>query len=275
MLFALVVICAIYLATIALLVLLLVTSLRDGDGRGVGAGVLFLAAIPFLLWQHYADSAGAVLRATRATPDPAGDALVPVAAKLAAQADVRPPDVLVAHSETPNAFAVPTLGKPLVVVTTELLHRLEPKEIEAVIGHEITHLAKRDGEVMTFVGGPALAAAGLWHGDLRGKVFSILISPVWLVGVLLMRSVSRCREFAADRGSALVTGAPEELMSALVKIYGEEPRGDLRGGAAVSALCIRGFEHSQWALLRDHPPLEKRLARLAAMAREQGRAVGP
>jgi len=88
-----------------------------------------------------------------------------------------------------------------------------------------------------------------------------------------MRSVSRCREYAADRGSALITGAPEQLMSALVKLHDQAPAGDLRGGAAVSALCIRGFERSRLELLRDHPPVDKRLAALAALAREMGRPV--
>jgi heat shock protein HtpX len=96
--------------------------------------------------------------------------------------------------------------------------------------------------------------------------------PFWLVGVLLMRAMSRYREFAADRGSALLTGAPEQLMSALEKIGGEEPRGDLRDGAAVSALCIVGTRRG--GLFADHPPLEQRLAALAQIGREMGRPVG-
>src|SRR5881392_786780 len=127
MVFALVVIAAIYLGTIALLVVLLIASLRDGERAVTLGSLFFLGGIPFLLWQHYADSASAVLRATRARPESAGDALVPVAERLAAQADVRPPDVVVAHSGMPNALAVPTLGKPLIVVTTELIRRLEPE----------------------------------------------------------------------------------------------------------------------------------------------------
>ena len=274
LLFALAVIVGIYAVWIGLLVALLVSSARDGSGRGILASVLFLVGTPWLLWKHYADSANDTLRLTRARPEAETDVFVPVAAKLAAQADVREPDVLLARSALPNALAVPTRGKPLVVVTKGLLE-LEPKEIEAVIAHEITHIANRDGAVMTFVGGPALAAAALWHGrDLRGKFAAILLSPVWLVGILLMRAVSRYREYAADRGSALLTGAPEQLMSALTKIHGVQPRGDLRGGATISALCIRSLTGSASGLLSDHPPLRKRLARLEAMAREQGRPVG-
>jgi heat shock protein HtpX len=272
---ALAVISLIYLALVALLTALLVEAIRQGSGRGIVGSIMFLAAIPVLLWRHYADAAGLTLRALRAKPEPTGDVLLPMTERLAAAADIRPPDVLVAHSRAANALAVPTLGRPLVVVTTELMRRLEPQEVEAVLAHEVTHLANRDGAVMTFVGGPALAVASLWNNDLRGKMGAAILSPIWLIGVLLMRSVARHREYAADRGSALLTGAPEQLMSALTKLYERAPAGDLRGGAAISALCIRGFERSRLGLLQDHPPLEKRLARLAAMAREQGEPVGP
>ena len=129
---------------------------------------------------------------------------------------------------------------------------------------------------MTFVGGPALAGGALWHDDdVRGKLaFAIFYWPFWLLGLLLMRAVSRYREYTADRGSALLTGAPEQLMSALTKLSGAEARGDLRGGSAVSALCVVEPRRRS-GLLADHPPLSKRLARLAEMAREQGRPVGP
>jgi heat shock protein HtpX len=85
--------------------------------------------------------------------------------------------------------------------------------------------------------------------------------------------VSRYREFAADRGSALLTGAPEQLMSALEKLSGhaiEIPHADLR---AANAFCIVSTETKRFALFSDHPPLEKRLAALAEIAREIGRAV--
>lgn len=275
LLFALGMTLGMYAIWIGLLVALLVSSVLDFSVSGVIASVTLLAITPLLLWKHYADSAEDTLRLTRARPELETDLLVPVAAKLAAQADVREPDVLLARSKLPNALAVPTRGKPLVVVTKGLLE-LEPKEIEAVIAHELTHIANRDGAVMTFVGGPALAVSALRHDDdHRLKVPAMLLSPAWLVGVLLMRAVSRYREYAADRGSAFLTGAPEQLMSALTKIHGVQPKGDLRGGAAVSALCIRSLGGAAAGLFSDHPPLRKRLARLESMAREQGRPVGP
>jgi heat shock protein HtpX len=98
---------------------------------------------------------------------------------------------------------------------------------------------------------------------------------------MLMWAISRYREYTADRGSALITGAPEQLMSALTKIAEKGPRGDLRRGAAVSALCIVPAQRKKgrldflrrFEIFMDHPPLEKRLHKLGELAREMGRTV--
>jgi heat shock protein HtpX len=169
------------------------------------------------------------------------------------------------------------------VLTTELLRRLEPKEIEAVVAHELAHIANRDGAVMTFVSGPSLLG-DLMRKDSSGKgeiLFYVFYLPVYVLGLLLMWAISRYREYTADRGSALITGAPEQLMSALVKISEKEPRGDLRGGAAISALCIVPAQRKKgrlaflrrFEIFMDHPPLEKRLNKLGRLAREMGRPV--
>ena len=273
---ALAVVGVLYLALEVFLVLFALAAAGDHNIVAALGLVAFAIAVPLLLRKQYRGAARNTLGALRARPEAAGDQLVPVAAKLAGLAGLPAPDIVVAHSRAANALAVPTEGKSLIVVTTELLRVLEPQEIEAVLAHEITHLANGDGKVMTFVGGPALAGSALWHADdARGKItFALLYWPFWLLGLLLMRAVSRYREYTSDRGSALLTGAPEQLMSALTKLSGAEARGDLRGGAAVSALCVIESRH-RWGLLADHPPLAKRLARLAEMAREQGRPVGP
>lgn len=264
-----------YVVLEALFVAGLVASALERQ-LGASAGfALFAAWIPLLLRKQYRDSAEVTLRALRARPEPAGDALVPVAGRLAALADISAPDVIVARSRSANALAVPTAGRPLIVVTSELLRKLEPAEVEAVLAHEVTHLANGDGKVMTFVGGPALAGSAMWRGDdIRLKLFVLpWYLPFWLVGAVLMRAMSRYREYTADRGSALLTGAPEQLMSALTKLDGATARGDLRGGAAISALCVVGTRRRA-GVFADHPPLEKRLARLAAMARQQGKPRG-
>ena len=192
-----------------------------------------------------------------------------IVARVAAAAGVPTPQVAVARSWAPNALAVGyTPKRAAIAVTTELLRRLEPHELEAVVAHEVAHVANRDGAVMTYAGGPALVGAAMWNSDdERGKLlFLVYYWPLHVLGLLLMWTLSRYREYAADRGSALYTGAPQNLMSALTKVAGRPARGDLRGGAAVSALCIvpaaRRFE-----LFSDHPPLEKRLRKLAEMTR--------
>jgi heat shock protein HtpX len=135
--------------------------------------------------------------------------------------------------------------------------------------------------VMTVVSGPAMLGSAMWNDDnQRGKiVYLLLYWPVHVVGVCLMWTISRYREYAADRGAAAITGAPEHLMSALTKIAEREPRGDLRGGAAVSALCIVPAQRTsrldvvrRFEIFMDHPPLEKRLGRLGDLARDLGTA---
>jgi heat shock protein HtpX len=199
-----------------------------------------------------------------------------VLARLAAQADVEAPELLVAHARAANALAAFRPGKrSAVIVTTGLLQRLNPAELEAVLAHELSHLTDRDAAVMTVVGGPALACSALWHArNGRASSIAILLSPLWLVALLLMLVVARGREYAADRGSALLTGRPEQLISALTKLHGLEPQGDLRGGTAVRALCIVGRHASRIPLLRD-PPIEKRIAALEEIARELGQPSRP
>jgi heat shock protein HtpX len=192
--------------------------------------------------------------------------------------------VAVIRSRAPNALAVGLRPKhATVALTTELVRRLDRKELEAVVAHELAHLGNRDGVVMTFVSGPCILGAVMRDdGGSRGWVFFyVFYWPVYVLGLLLMWAMSRYREYTADRGSALITGAPEQLMSALQKIAQKEPRGDLRGGAAVSALCIVPAQRKKGRLgflrrfevFMDHPPLEKRLRRLGEVAREMGRPV--
>jgi heat shock protein HtpX len=194
-------------------------------------------------------------------------------------ADLPPPRVALARSWAPNAFSVGLNERRAVVaVTSELLRRdFTTAELEAVVAHELAHVANRDGLVMTFVSVPALAGSAMWHADdVRGKIFFLLLYwPVFFVSLFLMWTLSRYREYVADRGAALITGAPEQLMSALQKIAGRPARGDLRGGLAVQALCIVGRQKGwrRFELFSDHPPLDKRLERLADVSRELGKAA--
>lgn len=144
------------------------------------------------------------------------------------------------------------------------------------MAHELEHIANRDGVVMTLVAVPALAGSAMRNeDDFRMRVLFVFYTPVFVLSLLLMWTISRYREYVADRGAVLITGAPEQLMSALQKIAGTPARGDLRGGLAVQALCIVGRQKGwrRFVLFSDHPPLGKRLERLEEISRELGKAA--
>ncbi len=216
--------------------------------------------------------------------------------RLCAMADLPKPRVAVIDTDVPNAFATGRSPKhAAVAVTRGLWQRLEPQEIEGVLAHELSHVANRDVLIMTVASFFAMLAGlltrfGLYSGMFGGGRSRDNNSvPVWLIVLLvsvvtyflsqiLILAISRYREFAADRGSALITGAPEHLMSALQKISSDMfriPQSDLREVEGMNAFFIipANVKGSVSSLFLTHPPLEKRLAALAEIAREMGRPV--
>jgi heat shock protein HtpX len=218
--------------------------------------------------------------------------------RLAAMADLRKPRVAIIESDVPNAFATGRNQKhSAVAVTTGLWNRLEPEEIEGVLAHELSHIANRDVLVMTVASFFAMLAGLLTRWGLYSGMFGGFGGnrdnnnsvPVWLIVVvvsivtyflsqILILAISRYREFAADRGSALITGAPEHLMSALQKIASQItmiPQQDLRQVETMNAFFIvpTNWRKKTSELFMTHPPLEKRLAALSGIAREMGRPV--
>jgi heat shock protein HtpX len=279
---ALALVALIYLAAEAIALSIVVSGVLDGDAWAVFSGVVLAVAIVGALVAQLHKPESLLLRTVRAKILGPGEEpeLVALVGRIAAQADLSHPRVALIRSWAPNALTAarkPTTA--VVAITTELMRRLEPRELEAVVAHELAHVANRDGPVMTFVSGPAMALSGLWHlEDWRGKPLYIvtfwITVPLHLLSLLLMWTVSRYREYAADRGSALITGAPQDLASALLKIEGgSPPRSDLRGGLAVNAFCIVS-RRSRWRrveLVMDHPPVRKRIHRLEELARELGK----
>ena len=215
--------------------------------------------------------------------------------RLCALADLPKPRLALIETDMPNAFATGRSPKhAAVAVTTGLSERLEPREVEGVLAHELAHIANRDVLVMTLASFFAMVAGlltrfGMYGGMFGGGRDRQGGAPVWLIvlvvsivtyalSFLLIRAISRYREYTADRGSALITGAPEYLMSALQKITGDMariPQRDLRDVQAMNAFFIVPTNIGQRAreLFATHPPTEKRLERLAAIAREMGRPV--
>jgi heat shock protein HtpX len=216
--------------------------------------------------------------------------------RLCAMADLPKPKVAIMDTPVPNAFATGRSPKHAAVcVTTGLWERLEPKEVEAVLAHELSHIANRDVLIMTVASFFAMLAAMLTRFGLYANMFGgggrrdNNGPPVWLIvmvvsivvyalSYILIRMISRYREYAADRGSALITGAPEYLMSALQKIASQMsliPNRDLRAVEGMNAFFIvpARAKTAVAELFASHPPLEKRIAALSEIAREMGRPV--
>lgn len=208
--------------------------------------------------------------------------------RLCAIADLPKPQVAIVKSQVPNAFATGrNKNNAVVAVTTGILDKLSPAELEAVLAHELSHVKNRDMAVMTiasFISTLAfyLMRYGLYFGGMGedrqrnggGFVLIWLISiAVWIISFILIRALSRYREYAADRGSAIITGQPSVLASALMKISGimsRVPSEDLRTVEGMNAFftvpAISGS--SIMDIFSTHPSVEKRIAKLEKMQQD-------
>ena len=218
--------------------------------------------------------------------------------RLVAQAEMPKPQIAVADTDVPNAFATGRNPKNAVVCVTQgIVRRLNDKELEGVLAHELTHVKNRDVTVITMASFFATLASMLssmlmWMmllGGLGGRgrgggssmamaflaayVVSLL---VYFLATLLILALSRYREYAADRGGALLTGEPSHLASGLMKITGtiaRIPSEDLRKMGTANAFCIVASlkGESMAGLFASHPPVDKRVARLRRLAQEMER----
>jgi len=258
---------------------------------GVVPMILIVGAIAFV--QYFTSDKIALLAsgAKTVTPEEAPE-LHAMVERLCAMADLPKPKVAVIETDVPNAFATGrNPNHAAVAVTTGLWSRLEPREVEGVLAHELSHIANRDVLIMTLAGFFAMLAgiltrwAFLFGGGGRDRngppvwlVVFVVSMVTYVVSYVLIRTISRYREYAADRGAALITGAPENLMSALQKIasgIATIPQRDLREVQSMNAFFIvpTNWKSSFSELFMTHPPMEKRLAALAEISREMGRPV--
>jgi heat shock protein HtpX len=209
-----------------------------------------------------------------------------IVSRLCANADLPMPKIAVVKTSMPNAFATGRNQKNAVVaVTTGLAGRLDNNELEAVLAHELTHVKNRDMMVMTIATFLSSMAQILvqwlpfFGGGNRDRdsgsnfiVLFLVSLVVWIVSFILIRTLSRYREFAADRGAAILTGQPSHLVSALKKISGfRVPTEDLRKvEGPVSALFITPAisGSSFMRLFSTHPTLEARIAALQKIEME-------
>ena len=212
--------------------------------------------------------------------------------RLCAIAGIPRPGLAIVNNTIPNAFATGRNQKNSVIaVTTGLRSMLNQEELEAVLAHELSHVKNRDVMVITLASFISTAAWFIFRSFLTSRmqvsggkggkqnlwfVIPLIAAAVWVISFLLIKALSRYREFAADRGSAVLTGQPSHLASALMKISGlmaRVPTDDLRKVEGMNAFfiipAISGS--SVFNLFSTHPTVEQRLAALEQIEQEMGR----
>jgi heat shock protein HtpX len=276
------------LLTMFLLGLVYVVFIGVLFAAGAGAGLIVVVALVLLLLQFFGSDkiAMATLGVKEVSPaqEPELHAIVE---RLCVQANLPKPKVAVIETSMPNACAMGKSKKATTVCATRgILELLSPAELEGVMAHELTHVINRDVMVMTlasffatlasmiaqfalFFGGGFGGGYGRGRGEEEEDIMIVLLVSVvvYAISFLLLRALSRYREFAADRGSAVLTGRPSALASALLKISGtieRVPTQDLRKAEGMSAFFIipARTKKSLMNIFADHPPLEQRLAAL-------------
>jgi heat shock protein HtpX len=275
------------LVTMFLLGLVYVVFVGVLFAAGAGAGLIVIVALVLLIAQLFGSDKLAMATMGVKEVSPAQEPeLHGIIDRLCVQANLAKPRVCVAETSMPNAFAMGRSKKSTTVCATRgILDLLTPAELEGVMAHELTHVINRDVMVMTlasffatlasliiqfsfFFGGGFGGGYGRDRNEEEELMLVLLVSViVYAVSFLLLRALSRYREFAADRGSAVLTGRPSALASALLKISGtieRVPSQDLRKAEGMSAFFIipARTKKSLMNIFADHPPLEQRLAAL-------------
>ncbi|MEV0592602.1 zinc metalloprotease HtpX [Nonomuraea cavernae] len=283
------------LVTMFLLGLLYVVFVGVLIALGAQAVTVLLIAVVVLLVQYFLSDRIALfaMGGREVSPEQAPE-LHGMIDRLCAMADMPKPRVAIADSDVPNAFATGRNQKKSVVcVTTGILRRLEPQELEGVLAHELSHVAHRDVAVMTIASFLGILAGlmtrvalysglgsrrGNGQGGLPIGLIIMLVSiVVYAVSFLLTRALSRYRELAADRAGALLTQRPSAMASALVKISGDMariPTRDLREAEPFNAFYFAPAlapGATLAGLFSTHPPLDRRLEQLSKISAQLGR----
>ncbi len=275
MLFTMFLLAAVYLLFLAFL---------SYQGAGMNVMILFIGGFMFIQY-FMSDKLVLMSMGAKIVSESEEPKLHEMVTRLCAMADLPKPKVALVNSPVPNAFATGRNPKKAVVaVTTGIMKTLKPAELEAVLAHELSHVKNRDVMVMTIASFLSTVAFFLvryllYFGGGRnrqgGGIMAVWLASivVWVISLMLIRTLSRYREFSADRGAALITGAPSHLASALMKISGVMPRiptDDLRKVEGMNAFFIIPAlsGSSVMRLFSTHPSVEKRIAALEKLETE-------
>ena len=261
---------------------------------GIGLGVIIVIEFALIVGQYWFSDkiAMASMGARVVTPEeePQLHAMID---RLCVLANMPKPRVGLSSVQMPNAFATGRNPKHSVVVVTEgIRQRLDDEELEAVLAHELSHVAHRDVAVMTVASSLGMIAGlisrmAMWGAMLGGGrrddnnqnafmmqlIVMVVSFAVYVVSFLLTMSLSRYRELSADRAGAILIGKPSALASALTKVTGDMariPNNDLRRVEGMNAFFFTPAlaKGSMGALFSTHPSLQKRLDQLARLERE-------
>jgi len=200
--------------------------------------------------------------------------------RLSQQANIPKPDVAVSSAKMSNAFATGrNKSNAVVCVTEQLVADLNDDELDAVLAHELAHIKNRDVAVMTIASffstiAFLIARFGIYGDTSNNHLIVAVIASfaVWIVSSLLLKALSRYREYVADRSAATITGDPLALASALKTISGSNdarPTEDLREHSSMNAFYISHIDGKWFDMFSTHPPTEKRVEALEEMASEQ------
>lgn len=209
-----------------------------------------------------------------------------VVERLVERANLPMPKVYIIHDHIPNAFA--TGRNPehaAVAITTGLLELLTEEEVEGVMAHELSHVEHRDILIATIAatiaGAVAFVANILQFGAMFGRnnrnsnpilmIAMAILLPI--AASVIQMTISRSREFMADEGAARLSGHPEWLQSALIKLSNYNGRGEVQGATPENAhmFIISPFDGKNFSfsnLFRTHPTTEQRLERLELLKSE-------
>ncbi|WP_309132268.1 zinc metalloprotease HtpX [Brevibacterium sp.] len=273
---------------IYVILILAIWWILGGSTSGVIIAVVVSGGVFFFQW-YFSDSiAMRAMGAREVTPEQAPQ-LHTMIDRLCQLSDSPKPKVAVSDSATPNAFATGrSPQRSVVCVTRGLLETLDREEVEVVLAHELSHVAHRDVTVMTVAGVTGVIAglmmrAGYYmsfgrrdnNGGVPVQLLFILVGVVvYGLSFLLIRSLSRYRELAADRAAAILTGAPSTLASALTKLSGDMnkiPQKDLRATASANHLALIPAAQGGSGvkeLFSTHPSLDRRLEQLGEISRQ-------